>query len=392
MSPKDLAPSTADATPKDLAHAEKRAFPLGYVQTQDPKSMDRYYKGQFRVSLYTIHDVRHGKLRNTARRLAKLSLGVGVLFAGFCYRIHLSEEGTVVSSTNTGHFLRYLPLRQMSRWAGTVSEWEMPTAAISAYATLAQCDVTEAERPVDQYTTLQAFFTRKLKNFEAVRPISPAPLVSPADSTIFRIGELTSDESNEWVEQVKGYRYVLEEFTRFRPLPVAADKRRVFAVCYLAPGDYHRFHLPASGFWVTTCNHVIGTLLPVNSIAYKYIDELFCLNERVSLNGHWEHGYMSVTAVGAYNVGSVNLSLDNRAATNQPYQDVLWNDASSTRSHGITSYKEPISLGKKGDELGYFKLGSTVVVIADIPKDWQASANIGEKVKVGQALFAPQSL
>lgn len=80
-------------------------------------------------------------------------------------------------------------------------------------------------------------------------------------------------------------------------------------VIYLAPGDYHRIHSPIE--WeCRKRRHFPGTLLPVAPLVGKVIPQLLAMNERVVLSGEYEHGFFSMTAVGAYNVGSIAIHFD----------------------------------------------------------------------------------
>jgi phosphatidylserine decarboxylase len=92
------------------------------------------------------------------------------------------------------------------------------------------------------------------------------------------------------------------------------------AVIYLAPGDYHRFHAPAN-FTVKHLRHFPGTLFPISPIVARLIPNLFALNERVVLTGTWEYGFFSMTAVGAYNVGSIAMNFESRLKTNKLRRD-----------------------------------------------------------------------
>ena len=223
------------------------------------------------------------------------------------------------------------------------------------------CNLEEAENPsLDSYPTLGAFFRRRLK--PGARPVAEAPLVSPADGKVLHWGVVGSDDA---VEQVKGVTYSLKTFLGERleldaavvpacgmpdaktsPLTssttntlkaeedASRDKpdegetksdatvlRRTKtvlhqAVIYLAPGDYHGFHSPTD--WkVLARRHFPGELLSVNPRIARAIANLFALNERVAYLGVWEHGFFSMTAVGATNVGSVKVDIDPQLATNE---------------------------------------------------------------------------
>ncbi|MCL4121794.1 UNVERIFIED_CONTAM: hypothetical protein GTU68_063906 [Idotea baltica] len=144
---------------------------------------------------------------------------------------------------------------------------------------------------------------------------------------------------------------------------------------YLAPGDYHRFHSPAE--WrVGFRRHFPGELLSVNPSIAAWVRELFVLNERVAYVGEWAHGFFSMTAVGATNVGSIAVPFDASLRTNarrrSPFLDKFFDEEVSKA---------------KGEEFGEFNLGSTIVLIFEAPKDSQVAVEPGQKVKVGQPLL-----
>jgi len=120
-----------------------------------------------------------------------------------------------------------------------------------------------------------------------------------------------------------------------------------------------------------------GELLSVNPGVVKMIRGLFVFNERVVLTGKWEHGFFSYVAVGATNVGSIQINGD---------PDLKTND-----SHAVLNGK-PLNLTlsgksvKKGDEIGSFNLGSTIVLVFEAPSNFQFTVEDGQKIKLGQPL------
>ena len=224
------------------------------------------------------------------------------------------------------------------------------------------CNLDEAENPsLSSYPTLGAFFRRRLKS--GVRPVADACLVSPADGKVLHWGVLGSGDA---VEQVKGVTYSLKTFLGERlqldasvvPACGLKDAKSTISsvtalkaenatndteekahskevadssdpstagsletvlhqvVIYLAPGDYHGFHSPAD-WTVLARRHFPGELLSVNPRIARAIANLFALNERVAYLGRWKHGFFSMTAVGATNVGSVKVDIDPQLATNE---------------------------------------------------------------------------
>ncbi|CCG84433.1 protein of unknown function [Taphrina deformans PYCC 5710] len=157
-----------------------------------------------------------------------------------------------------------------------------------------------------------------------------------------------------------------------------------FAVVYLAPGDYHRFHSPTN--WVVEKRrHFAGELFSVSPYVARRVANLFVLNERVVLFGRYRHGFMSMTPVGATNVGSIKIAFDKELKTNTLNRD--------KPEHGFVeaSYRKSSRvLGghplKAGEEMGGFSLGSTIVLVFEAPNDFKFTVEEGQKVKVGESI------
>lgn len=157
-----------------------------------------------------------------------------------------------------------------------------------------------------------------------------------------------------------------------------------FAVIYLAPGDYHRFHSPAA--WVVEKRrHFAGELYSVSPYIARRLANLFVLNERVALLGRWRHGFFSMVPVGATNVGSIVVNFDKDLRTNERQKRPapgVFREAVYTRASPLLG-GQPL---KPGVEVGGFKLGSTIVLVFEAPKTFQFSLQAGQKVRVGQAM------
>ena len=161
------------------------------------------------------------------------------------------------------------------------------------------------------------------------------------------------------------------------------DNKLFFFVVYLAPGDYHRFHSPAT--WIVERRrHFTGDLFSVSPYIANRLKDLFVLNERVALLGRWRYGFFSMVPVGATNVGSIVINFDTSLRTN-----------TRTRSHPAHTFTEAVYTSASllqgqpllaGDEMGGFKLGSTIVLVFEAPKDWHFSVKAGETIKMGEAL------
>ena len=199
----------------------------------------------------------------------------------------------------------------------------------------------------------------------------------------------------------------------FRSSP-AAPTQLYYMVVYLAPGDYHRFHSPVS--WVVSQRrHFAGELYSVSPYLVRTLPGLFTLNERVVLLGRWRHGFFSYTPVGATNVGSILINFDRELRTNSLTTDTAADlAAEEAKERGEpycgfaeATYEEASKiLGghalKRGEEMGGFQLGSTIVMVFEAPKGvrgsfdegftgerrggWRWHVEKGQKVQMGQAL------
>jgi phosphatidylserine decarboxylase len=178
----------------------------------------------------------------------------------------------------------------------------------------------------------------------------------------------------------------------------AATNKLYYYVVYLAPGDYHRFHSPVS--WVCTSRrHFAGELYSVSPYLQRTLPGLFTLNERVVLLGRWKYGFFSYTAVGATNVGSVVINFDKELRTNSLTTDTQADReaaAAAERGEPYSGFSEA-SYGtaskvlgghalRRGEEMGGFQLGSSIVVVFEAPEQWNWGVEKGQKVKMGTAV------
>jgi phosphatidylserine decarboxylase len=260
----------------------------------------------------------------------------------------------------------------LSRLTGRLADLRLPrpilVPAIRAYARAFGVDLAEAALPLEAYTSFNAFFTRRLRDGARPGADGEGVVVSPSDSRLRAIGPLPA---NGRLEQVKGSSYSIEtllgsaeEATPFR--------RGACATLYLSPAMYHRVHSPVDGR-VSAWRYVPGRLFPVNAAGVRSVPGLFTRNERVALFVDTEaHGPVAVVLVGAANVGRMSLA----------FTDLVTNCG---RPGGRVVPAEPVTL-RRGDEIGTFNLGSTVVLLlADAGLVPAASA--GDLVRVGQALW-----
>ncbi|XP_018518635.1 phosphatidylserine decarboxylase proenzyme, mitochondrial isoform X2 [Lates calcarifer] len=326
--------------------------------------------------------------------------------AFLCYVLSVS---TLRPLANRVALYRSFPTRLLSRAWGRLNGVELPTwlrkPVYSLYIWTFGVNMQEAAvEDLHHYRNLGEFFRRRLK--PAVRPICASScLISPADGRILHFGRVKNSE----VEQVKGVTYSLENFlgpqkrrgsdssSSFRDLLLSSPDNDLFhAVVYLAPGDYHCFHSPTD--WrVELRRHFPGSLMSVNPGVARWVKELFCLNERVVLTGQWQHGFFSLTAVGATNVGSIRVYFDQELQTNAPHyskgsfhdRNYVAADDQVLRVAGeggaVPVDGEGVAL-HRGEAVGEFNLGSTIVLLFEAPKDFNFHLQPGQRIRVGEGL------
>lgn len=245
--------------------------------------------------------------------------------------------------------LQYLlPKQALTEFAGKVAAakcgaWtaKLITWFIGRY----QVNMTEAANPdVNSYATFNDFFTRALRS--DARPLASADYVCPVDGAISQFGAIENDQ----LFQAKGHTYSTTALVGGDANLAAQFQNGSFATIYLSPKDYHRIHMPCDGR-LTRMIYVPGDLFSVNPVTARGVPGLFARNERVVCVFDTAHGPFVLTLVGATIVGSM--------AT-------VWHGlVNPPRTGDIREWRyddQQINL-KKGDEMGRFLLGSTVVML-----------------------------
>lgn len=267
-------------------------------------------------------------------------------------------------------FMPLLPKRLLSRLTGCLAriQWPRPLALAlnSWFARAYRINLEEAEKPLSEYPSLNAFFTRRLK--PGVRPLQ-GEWVHPCDAMLTVSGPVRAGR----ILQVKGWEYSVAEFLGDVDLAKSYEGGH-FATYYLCPTDYHRVHAPLSGELISV-RHIPGALWPVNEWSVNRIRSLFCLNERVVMNFRSEKGAWSLVMVGATNVGQIQISADSSIRTNR------WSShASSERQYN------PSIPTRVGSEIGIFNMGSTVVCIYSSDFSHFDSSRTPQVTRVGQGI------
>lgn len=228
------------------------------------------------------------------------------------------------------------------------------------YVKIFKIDLSDFDS-IETYKTLNALFTRKLKKpREFCR--NEDTIIAPTDSIITEFGKVKQDRAL----QIKGMEYSVKEL-----LGEEIDSCYSFINYYLSPKDYHRYHSPCD-LRVLEVRYFGGKLLPVNLPSLKKNQSLFVQNERVVIVAEDKNKEkFFFVAVGALNVGKILVHFESRVQTN-----AIANERNSF------CYDQEILL-KKGDEIGMFEMGSTVVVFA---KNINLEVSLGQQVLFGETI------
>lgn len=256
----------------------------------------------------------------------------------------------------------FLPKELLSRLLGVLERLESPKWFVrfgkAWFVQRYKLNMSEAERPLEEYSSLNALFTRKLKS--GARPLQ-AEVVHPCDAVISQCGPLSEGQ----LLQAKGWTYSASE--------LAGDtvKAGHFATYYLCPTDYHRVHFPMDAE-VLKVSHIKGKLWPVNEWSVHHVKNLFCVNERVVFKMRTAFGVVYMVMVGATNVGQITTSLVPELHTNL---------CSTRESKAYDFSSEPIKV-RVGEEAGVFQMGSTVILLTENNFKWRKGS-----VQLGQSLI-----
>ncbi len=217
------------------------------------------------------------------------------------------------------------------------------------------------------YETCEELFIRKLKPNARTVDSDPNTFTSPSDGTVTQLEKIQNQHSIT----AKEHLFSIEELLATKSHPFHEG---VCATIYLAPSDYHRVHMPFDGT-ITSMTYIPGKLYSVHPKLNEQIPNILSLNERVVINADTKLGKLSIVLVGAMNVGNIHIDWHGQVNPGHPHSPKTW-----------TYEDKEISL-KKGQELGYFTFGSTVVLLFNNPSfDINPSISIGSHLLYGQPL------
>lgn len=261
-----------------------------------------------------------------------------------------------------------VPRAALTRFMGWFSKIEQPVIrdlSIACWRLFSDLDLTEARKA--SFKSLHDCFTRELR--PGSRPPDPDPsiVVSPCDAIIGAFGAIADTE----LFQIKGAPYSLLDLVG-EPSLVDAHRNGRFITLRLTSSMYHRFHAPCDGR-IEQVTFISGDTWNVNPIALRRIERLFCKNERAVIRTRLPTGeILTLVPVAAILVASIRLH----------FLDLVLNAA--TRGPAVFRCETSV---RKGDELGWFEHGSTIIVLA--PGHFEFCDNVMESARIcaGQPLL-----
>jgi phosphatidylserine decarboxylase len=268
-----------------------------------------------------------------------------------------------------------LPHHAISRLVHAATRWRTPwwkNLLTRWFARQYEVDLSEAREPdLGAYSDFNAFFTRALRPDARPLPEDVDAVVSPADGTVSAIGPIDGGT----LVQAKGHTFTVTELLGGDETLASRFHGGQFATVYLSPSDYHRVHIPASGR-LREMIHIPGRLFGVAGFSVRAVNRLFARNERVAALFDTARGPMAVVMVGAINVSSIETVWSGVVTPPRGRRVRRWfyrgNDARSFR---------------RGDEIGRFNLGSTVITLFGPEQiEWSPEIDARQKVRMGQAL------
>jgi phosphatidylserine decarboxylase len=267
-----------------------------------------------------------------------------------------------------------LPKSALTNFAGWVANGKAgryTTGLIRWFVGRYNVNMDEALDPnIANYKSFNEFFTRALR--PDARPLADATYVCPVDGRISQFGDIEDDQ----IFQAKGHKFSTTALVGGDAALAAQFQHGSFANLYLSPRDYHRIHMPIDGK-LTRMIYVPGELFSVNPTTARGIPGLFARNERVVCVFDTAHGPFVMTLVGATIVGSMATVWHGVVNPPRLPQVTEWR------------YTDQNIVLKKGDELGRFLLGSTVVMLfqKDVLKfnpAWQPAGPVQLGEQMGQ--------
>ena len=270
-----------------------------------------------------------------------------------------------------------MPKHLLSRLVGYLAAAQagaLTTGLIKLFIKQYNVNMAEAlhSEPED-YASFNAFFTRELKADARPMRAGENQLALPVDGAVSQVGDIKHDS----IFQAKGHDYSLTTLLGGKPDVAAPFKDGKFATIYLSPKDYHRIHMPLDGT-LSDMLYVPGELFSVSPLTAQRVPGLFARNERVVAIFDTEIGKFAMVLVGATIVASIETKWAGTVSPPAGKNVQHW-QYPSAGEHAVHL--------KKGEEMGLFKLGSTIVACFEADKLEFADLTEGDPTRLGE-IFA----
>ena len=237
--------------------------------------------------------------------------------------------------------------RLVGKLAAAKAGW-LTTKAIRAFIKAYDINMSEAKlKNAEDFKTFNDFFTRELEDGSRRIDSNDMALCYPVDGAISQQGDIVDGQ----LIQAKGFNYSLTNLLGGDEATAAPFQGGKFSCIYLAPKDYHRIHMPMAAT-LREMIYVPGELFSVNPLTANNVPDLFARNERVVATFDTEHGQLAMVLVGATIVASIETTWAGTITPPAGKDIFKW----TYPADGVDAIRF-----NKGDEMGRFKLGSTVV-------------------------------
>jgi len=246
-------------------------------------------------------------------------------------------------------FIELTNRKSTSRLLAKFSQSKMSRLFIPSFSRIYHINQLEMEKPINEYQSLHAFFTRKLKSDARTIFQDPLSVISPVDATIEDMGTIALDHSIS----VKGKKYSVSEMLGGND-KVQKYLNGTYIIFYLSPSNYHRIHSPISGKVLS--QRAIGTKsYPVNKYGIKYGKRPLSKNYRIITEMYYNGVSMTMVKVGAMFINSIEILHKNAEV-------------------------------EKGEEMAYFSFGSTVVLLFEGDTFTPALKSLPCPIQVGECI------
>ncbi len=275
-----------------------------------------------------------------------------------------------------------LPQAGLSRAFGAIADTPLPASmratVLGGFAKAVGINIQEAEKPIEEYSSVNDFFVRRLAPGLRRIPNDPNVAASPVDGVAGQLGTIRDGR----LIQAKGRLYSAAGL-----LDDAGEAARfdggAFITIYLSPRHYHRIHSPCEGH-IPLARHIPGGLLPVNRPAVTHVSDLFARNERLLCYIDSPLRRVALVAVGAYNVGRISAAFD--PEWNAPPGKAAGWVTNRPGTEPATHRYVPPKPVRQGEEVMAFHLGSTVVLLFEKGVQIASGLAPGDEVRLGQPI------